>query len=134
MNELFKSNYFDELMDSVALGFGRPFNIRFNTPLTKDMCPATPWKKEDEYSYSTVVRMLGINPEDVNITLEEYGLSVQGESETYGGKYSQHVDLGISKDLISNIKEVNYSLENGLCKIVLQMNEPVKKEVKISRV
>lgn len=134
MGDLFKRDYFEDLFDSVTLGFGRPFNIKFNTPYTKDMCPASPWTKNEDGSYSTVVRVLGINEEDLKVELKDFGLSVSGESEIFNGKYSQHVDLSISSNIISDIKEINYELKNGLCKINLIMEEPKFKEVKINQI
>lgn len=124
----------DILEDSFSLGFGKsPLGIKFSTPYTKDINPAAPWKKE-ENNYKTVVRMIGVNPEDVKVELENYGLHVSGETEEEEGKYSQDIKLGIAKDVISNIQEITYSVKNGVCRITLIMKQPEESKVEVKRV
>lgn len=145
------------------IGFGVPTNIRFNTAGTKDMLPVY-WKKwsveikdkentEDnnevnevnnkdgnkepktkDVGYKCVCRTVGINEEDIKITLEDYGICVQGKTEYEGNVYSQYIELPISKDLIANIESINYKTINGLTYIYLLMKEPKKNKVSIRKV
>ena len=94
---------------------------------------AAPWTK-GENCYSTVVRVVGINPSDVEVSMEESGIVIKGESDTFNEKYSQEVSLGIAKDIMSNIKEVNYEVKNGMCKVVLCMKEPECRSIAINKV
>ena len=130
-------NFFDEFYNLSSfdnLMFSRqPLSVKFNTPSTKDISPATPWTK-GENCYSTVVRVVGINPSDVEVSMEESGIVIKGESDTFNEKYSQEVSLGIAKDIMSNIKEVNYEVKNGMCKIVLRMKEPECRSIAINKV
>ena len=107
-DEFYNLNSFDNLMFS-----RQPLSVKFNTPSTKDISPAAPWTK-GENCYSTVVRVVGINPSDVEVSMEESGIVIKGESDTFNEKYSQEVSLGIAKDIMSNIKEVNYEVKNGM--------------------
>ena len=111
----------------------QPLSVKFNTPSTKDISPAAPWTK-GENCYSTVVRVVGINPSDVEVSMEESGIVIKGESNTFNEKYSQEVSLGIAKDIMTNIKEVNYEVKNGMCKIVLCMKEPEHSFISINKV
>ena len=130
-------NFFDEFYNLSSfdnLMFSRqPLSVKFNTPSTKDISPAAPWTK-GENCYSTVVRVVGINPSDVKVSMEESGIVIKGESDTFNEKYSQEVSLGIAKDIMSNIKEVNYEVKNGMCKIVLRMKEPEHSFIAINKV
>ena len=126
------STIFDEF-DNLFFGFGKPVSIKFNTPYTKDVHPASPWIK-DENGYHMVARVVGINPSDLNVTLEEYGLCIDGETEDDGYVYTQHIELPISKDLLANITEVNYSVNNGLCKVYITVKEPEYKKAVVKMI
>jgi len=115
------------------LGFGsRPLSMHFVTPSTKDIQPVAKWKK-DGNTYYTVVRMVGIDPEFVEVTLEDYGIHIKGESTTFGETYSQEISLAIAKETLQNINEVTYDVKNGMCQISLIMNEPEVKKIAITR-
>ena len=142
MNSLMARN-FDELFDSVMLGFGAPTNIRFNTAKTKDLMPSywSTWEVEEKDStkkrklgYKCVCRTVGINPEDVNVTMEDYGICVDGQTEHEDNKYTQHIELPISESVMSDIENISYKTLNGLTYIYIKMKSPEKKKVKISRV
>ena len=130
-------NFFDEFYNLSSfdnLMFSRqPLSVKFNTPSTMDISPAATWTK-GENCYSTVVRVVGINPSVVEVSMEESGIVIKGESDTFNEKYSQEVSLGIAKDIMSNIKEVNYEVKNGMCKIVLRMKEPECRSIAINKV
>lgn len=128
MNELF-----EEVERLATLGFGtKPYSLSFRTPFTKDMQPFSPWKKE-ENTYTTTVRVVGVDPDDVEVELEDYGIHIKGKSETFGETYEQDVSIGIARAVMANIDEVNYEVKNGMCKIVLKVHEPSYKKVAISR-
>ena len=127
-DEFYNLNSFDNLMFS-----RQPLSVKFNTPSTKDISPAAPWTK-GENCYSTVVRVVGINPSDVEVSMGASGIVSKGECDTLNEKYSQEVALGIAKDIMSNIKEVNYEVKNGMCKVVLCMKEPECRSIAINKV
>ena len=142
MNSLMARN-FDELFDSVMLGFGAPTNIRFNTAKTKDLMPSywSTWEVEEKDStekrklgYKCVCRTVGINPEDVNVTMEDYGICVDGQTEHEDNKYTQHIELPISESVMSDIENISYKTLNGLTYIYIKMKSPEKRKVKINRV
>jgi HSP20 family molecular chaperone IbpA len=124
------SNIFNELM---FLGLGEPTGIKFNTPNTKDIRPASYWKKVED-GYQMIARVVGINPEDINITMEEYGICLDGKTDDEGTVYTQHIELPISKDLMANITDINYEVKNGLCKIKILVKEPEYKKVNIQMI
>ena len=78
--------------------------------------------------------MVGIDPEQVNISLEKYGLHIYGESEVFGEKYNQEIKIGMASEIIANIESVNYEVKNGMCKIILNMKKVEKQPIKISRI
>ena len=119
--------------ETFLLGFGRPVSIRFNTPNTKDIHPASPWYKEGD-KYHMIARVVGINPEDLKLTIEDYGLCIDGKSEHDGNVYTQHIELPISDSLMANITDINYSVKNGLCKVSVVVKEPEHKEININMV
>lgn len=140
--------YFDELdkLFRVA-GFGLPTKIKFNTPDTKDMMPAC-WKVWEEkvhdpdtddctynkkMGYKAVCRTVGISPDDVKVTQEDYGICVQGKTEVDGKEYSQYMELPISEDIMANITGIDYKTENGLTYIYLKVQSPDKKKIEIRK-
>ena len=90
--------------------------------------------KTKDVGYKCVCRTVGINEEDIKITLEDYGICVQGKTEYEENVYSQYIELPISKDLIANIESINYKSVNGLTYIYLLMKEPKKNKVSIRKV
>ena len=134
MYELLNNNLFNAIDDLFDLGFSsKPLSFRYITPNTKDMSPASRWKKDDNKYYITV-RMVGINPDDVKVTVEDYGIKVEGESDTFGETYSQSVSLGIAEDVISNVKGVSYEVKNGMCRIELEMKEKEYNKIDVKRI
>ena len=134
MKDLFEE-IFNDFSSDLPLGFRRdPLSIRFSTPKTKDIEPAAPWR-QDGNTYKTTIRCVGINPEDVKVSLENYGINITGKTEEEDGEYSQDVKLGISKELMSEIEEVLYTVKNGLCKITLVMKkEQERKQIPVTKV
>ena len=113
-------NYNNDSTDFVKdLMFGVPRGLVFNTFGTKDMSPAK-WTK-NESGYECVCRTVGINSEDVNVTLKNDCILVSGESEIEGVKYNTRYELPISKDIISNVVKVRYRSLNGLTFIYLDV-------------
>ena len=103
MNDLI-STFFDDDF----LGFGLPTRIRFNTYNTKDTMPAY-WKrwtkknsddKEEFLGYKCLVRTVGVASEDVNVTLEDDRIVVDGKTKVEDYTYSQQVELPISKYVV----------------------------------
>ena len=66
--------------------------------------------------------------------MEDYGICVDGTTEYEGNKYTQHIELPISENVMSDIENINYKTVNGLTYIYIEMKSPEKKKVKINRV
>ena len=137
------SNYFDEIFDSMMMGFGKPVNVRFNTAKTKDLMPNywSAWDVEvkdstekENVGYKCICRTVGIDANDVKVTMEEYGICVDGVTEYEGNKFTQHIELPISESVMADIEAINYKTLNGLTYIYLKMKKPEKKKVAIHRV
>lgn len=119
---------FDEVF---TLGFGKPRKLSFNS-CVKDMLPSY-WEKKEDNKYICTVKTLGINPEDVEVTIEDYGLKVTGETELNGYKYNTSFELPIAESIMNDIKEIDVSSKNGLTFITLKLNIPEKKKIKINK-
>lgn len=134
----------DEVFENLVMGFGKPKNIKFNTPNTKDILPSywSKWEVDTKDStekiqkgYKCVCRTVGIDPEDIKITIEDYGICLDAktvyDSET---QYTQHIELPISDSLISDIESISYHSKNGVTYIYLEMKKPEKKKVVINKI
>ena len=147
MNETINLN--DRLFQ---IGFGAPYNVRFNTPYTKDMNPAywSVWEEdnlvegEDDYGdngenhvikervgYKAICRTIGIREEDIKLELRNYGLCLDGTTDIGENRYSQHIELPISREVMRNIEEITYECKDGLTYIYLRMKKEYPREVPI---
>lgn len=131
----------DTLSNSL-IGFGVPSRIRFNTGSTKDMMPAVwkVWKKNEgtsnEYvaGYKAVCRTVGIDKDDVNVVLKDNGLEVSGETVVDGTKYTQHVELPMSREVVQQIDGISYFSKDGLTYIFVLMKNVYPRAVDIQKV
>jgi HSP20 family molecular chaperone IbpA len=122
---------FDSIFDEFfTWGFGKPRNLHFQTK-TKDMMPSF-WEKSDD-GYKVTCRTVGISPSDVKVSVEDDCIHVNGETEIDKYKYSTDFDLPVSKDVISNIKNIKYKTENGITIIYLDIDRPEKKKINIQK-
>lgn len=137
MNELISTFFDDDFF-----GFGMPTRIRYSTEKTKDMMPAY-WKrwtkkntddKEEFIGYKCLVRTVGVASEDVNISLENDRIVVDGKTEVEGYTYSQHVELPLSKEVIGNVKSVEYKSKDGMTYIYLKVRTPEYKKIDVKRI
>lgn len=137
MNELISTFFDDDFF-----GFGMPTRIRYSTEKTKDMMPAY-WKrwtkknaddKEEFVGYKCLVRTVGVASEDVNVSLENDRIVVDGKTEVEGYTYSQHVELPLSKEVIGNIKSVEYKSKDGMTYIYLKVRTPEYKKIDVKRI
>lgn len=128
--------------DDDFFGFGKPTRLRYSTSNTKDMMPAY-WKrwtkknaedKEEFLGYRCLVRTVGVASEDVNITLENDRIIVDGKTEVEDYTYSQHVELPLSKEVIGNVKSVEYRSKDGMTYIYLKVRTPEYKKIDVKRI
>lgn len=149
MRELFDA--FDAMTELNSI-FGRPTRFVFNTDGTKDMMPAC-WKVWEEEKtvnnltdpinsvdkevvkrgYKATCRTVGINEEDIKITVKDYGICVEGKSEIDGSEYSQYIELPVSRTVMDNIKNIKYKSINGLTFVYLEVSEPEKRKINIQK-
>lgn len=113
-------------------GFGKPLDLVYNTGNTKDMNPAY-WSKTDT-GYKATCRTVGIAPDDVKVEIGEYNIIVSGKTEYEGVEYNTSYKLPISKEIMGDIKNIDYKTLNGLTYIYLYVETPEKKEIKINKI
>ena len=104
-------------------------DLFFNRPMKlNDMNPIKFIKTES--GYTAIVNTLGINEEDINVSIEGNLLVVSGETndEELKSNYTQHFKLRIDESVLSSIKSIRYGSKNGVTKIYLDIE---KKESKI---
>lgn len=129
-------------LDDDFFGFGKPTRVRYSTSNTKDMMPAY-WKrwtkknaedKEEFLGYKCLVRTVGVASEDVNVTLENDRIVVDGKTEVEDYTYSQHVELPLSTEVIGNVKSVEYRSKDGMTYIYLKVRTPEYKKIDVKRI
>ena len=113
-------------------GFGKPFDLVYNTGKTKDMNPAY-WSKTDK-GYKAVCRTVGIAPDDVKVETDDCNIVVSGETEYEGNKYNTFYKIPISKEIMGDITNITYKTLNGLTYIQLYVETPEKKKIKINKI
>ena len=113
-------------------GFGKPIDLIYNTGKTKDMNPAY-WVKTKE-GYKATCRTVGIAPDDVKVEMTDYNIVVSGETEYEGVEYNTSYKLPISREIIENVKSVEYKTLNGLTYIYLFVEVPERKQIKINKI
>lgn len=129
-------------LDDDFFGFGKPTRVRYSTSNTKDMMPAY-WKrwtkknaedKEEFLGYKCLVRTVGVASEDVNVTIENDRIVVDGKTEVEDYTYSQHVELPLSTEVIGNVKSVEYRSKDGMTYIYLKVRTPEYKKIDVKRI
>ena len=90
--------------------------------------------KEEFLGYKCLVRTVGVASEDVNVTLENDRIVVDGKTKVEDYTYSQHVELPISKDVVSNVKSVEYKSKDGMTYIYLKVRTPEYKKIDVKRI
>jgi len=128
---MFFNDDFDSIFDGMALGFGRPTKIIFNTNGIKDQMPSC-WSKTEK-GYRCTVKTLGIGNDDISVEVEDGGIKVSGKSEVEGESYDTLIELPIAEDVMDNITEIKHKTINGLTFVDLVVNRPEKKKIKITK-
>lgn len=120
--------------------FDRMFNDVWNTPATPSKWGLALDVSESEDGYIVSASLPGINPDDINITLEDNVLTIQGETtsenesedtryhlrERRFGSFSRSLRFPVAVN--GDAVEANY--ENG----VLSLHVPKAEEVKPKRI
>lgn len=127
---MYFNDSFDAIFDSMALGFGRPSKIIFNTNGLKDQMPSF-WVKT-ENGYRCTAKTLGISEKDISVTVEDDGIKLFGESEVEGQKYNTTLLLPITDEILDSIIEIKTKTINGLTFIDLVVDKPKKKKILIN--
>ena len=113
-------------------GFGKPYDLIYNTGKTKDMNPAY-WSKTEE-GYKATCRTVGISAEDVKVEVNDYTILICGETEYEGIKYNTSYKLPIAKEIMGDIEKIEYKTLNGITYIYLFVKTPEKKQIKINKI
>lgn len=104
----------------------------FNSTV-KDMQPYTIYKKDN--SYIIEIKTLGINPNDINVKLEEQEsiLYITGETKNKYSKtpYNVNIKLRVTKDILNSLKQVNYTSENGITYVTLMLKDRSKNKIPV---
>jgi HSP20 family molecular chaperone IbpA len=123
---------FEKIFDDfLTLGFGKPRRLVFNSNV-KDMLPSY-WKKKDDKTYLCTVKTLGIDPADVKVETNDYGLQVSGSTTLEDYTYDTSVELPIAESIMNEIENVQVKSKNGLTFITLVLNKPEKKKIIIEK-
>ena len=125
---VFDDNY-DDFFN--FFGFGKPFDLFYNTAGTKDMAP-TNWVKT-ETGYSCVCRTVGVNPEDVVVEVENNYILVSGESTYDNQTYNVSYKIPVANQTMNNIQEISYESKNGLTFIYVVTRKPEIKQIEVKR-
>ena len=79
-----------------------------------------PWHI-DGNKYTTIVRTIGINPEDVKVEHRNNVISVSGKSVVHGDEYSTGFDIPLSDVFVNRMESVTHETVNGLTFIVVEL-------------
>lgn len=118
--------------DNIFAPFLKMEDFLFNSTV-KDMQPYTVYQKDN--SYIIEVKTLGISPEDVNVTLEENVLQINGETHNnYSDKtFNTNIKFRMDSGLFQKIQDITYSSINGLTYITLSLKKEVSNTIKITK-
>ncbi len=81
-----------------------------------------PWVR-NENTYCTIVKTIGINPEDVTVVAENLVIKVKGSTKTAGVEYSVDFNIPLSDTFFNKIAAVNHETVNGLTYITVDLND-----------
>jgi HSP20 family molecular chaperone IbpA len=126
----FLNEAFDEFFSGMSLFGYKPMRLVFNSAGIKDMSPYK-FIKTDK-GYKCLVKTLGINEKDIEVTVEDYGIKVNGKSEVEGDEYNTEIQIAINETVMDNLKEINYHSINGLT-VVEMIIENQRKTISINR-
>ena len=120
-------DFFDEVF-----GFGKPFDLIYNTGKTKDMNPAY-WSKTKN-GYKAICRTVGIAPDDVKVEVNDCNIIIKGETKYEEDVYNTSYKLPISREIIGDVKSIDYKTLNGLTYIYLFVETPEKKKIQVNKI
>lgn len=124
----FYNRFFDDSFNSI---FGRPRNLIFNCK-TKDQMPSF-WEKTDD-GFKATCRTVGVNPEDVVVSVSDDCIVVKGETKVDNYTYNCSYELPVIEEVLNNIKSIKYKTANGLTFINLEVDLPKRKDIKIEQI
>lgn len=118
--------------DNIITPFLKMEDFLFNSTV-KDMQPYTVYKKDNNYIIE--VKTLGINSEDVNVTLEENVLQINGETHNnYSDKtFNTNIKFRIEEELFNKIQNIEYTSANGLTYVTLILKKEKTNRIKITK-
>lgn len=118
--------------DNIFAPFLKMEDFLFNSTV-KDMQPYTVYQKDN--SYIIEVKTLGISPEDVNVTLEEDVLQINGETHNnYSDKtFNTDIKFRIDKELFNKIQNIEYTSANGLTYVTVILKKEKTNRIKITK-
>ncbi len=124
----FYNRFFDDGFNSI---FGKPRNFYFNCK-TKDQMPSF-WEKTDD-GFKATCRTVGVNPEDVIVSVSDDCIVVKGETKVDNYTYNCSYELPVIEEVLNNIKSIKYSSANGLTFIWIKVDKPEKKKINIEKI
>lgn len=118
--------------DNIITPFLKMEDFLFNSTV-KDMQPYTVYKKDNNYIIE--VKTLGIDSEDVNVTLEENVLQINGETHNnYSDKtFNTNIKFRIEEELFNKIQNIEYTSANGLTYVTLILKKEKTNRIKITK-
>lgn len=79
------------------------------------------WHKDGNV-YTTLVRTIGIKPENVTVELHNNVIRVEGYSTWHGDEYSTGFDIPLSDEFLSHLINIEHETANGLTLIRVTLN------------
>ena len=96
---------FEEIMGN----FQAFSNLQLNAP------GYAPWMRSDDGKvYCTIVKTIGINPEDVKVALENHVVKIDGATRVNGNEYSVNFAIPLSDTFYERAESINHETRNGL--------------------
>lgn len=103
---------FKEIMEN-----SQPFS---NMSLNEPGC--APWtRSSDGRVYCTIVRSIGIDPEDMKITLVNHVVKVKGATKFGDMEYSTDFEIPLSDAFYDRVDHIEHQSRNGLTYITVTL-------------
>ena len=105
----------------------------FNSSV-KAMSPTAFYKKDNDYIIEA--KTLGINPDDIKISVDGNVLLISGETKNeYSEKnFNVKIKVVVGEEILNNIQSIEYKSNNGITYVILKMKEKKTNNIFIKKI
>lgn len=105
----------------------------FNSSV-RDMNPTAYYKKGTDYIIEA--KTLGIDGNDITVTLDNNIITISGETQNeYGGKsFNANLRVKLEKEIIDGIDTIDYMSKNGITYVFIHMKEVDTSGIQINKI